>query len=311
MGERRPSGIIRRHQIVEDPILLLKKKLEAASFGFNRDWGKMFHKMDTDHSGSLDADEFRLALRRVARVPQKQMSDDDIHTLFLAIDSNNDGNGTIELSEFADFMNRDIEAAKAAGSAASISTTLHDHSEGIEEHEDEDEDENEDVDDNSKDENGDTFSDNNESIDPSSDVRSDVVIQEVVSEGTTEDEADDNDDDEADKHEVDVVGPEQPVFSSGGAVDTKDARDGPETVFHESRGLLDVQTDTQQTRRPCNKVVFHITGFGKFQGVPDNPTTHLVQVVQQHPQLFEGRQVCCCCCSASCNLLLVRSVHAN
>ena len=43
----------------------------------------------------------------------------------------------------------------------------------------------------------------------------------------------------------------------------------------------------------CSKVRFCITGFGPFNGVPDNPTTHLVgkieQLVEQrggHEELF-------------------------
>ena len=40
-GERRPSSIARRQHNASDPIELLKKKLEAASYGFNRDWFKM------------------------------------------------------------------------------------------------------------------------------------------------------------------------------------------------------------------------------------------------------------------------------
>ena len=86
----------------------------------------MFSKMDKDGSASLDAEEFRLAIRKVAHVPHQQMSDEDIAKLFNAIDAGtapetessnaanadaddetttrHKGNGTIELEEFAAFM---------------------------------------------------------------------------------------------------------------------------------------------------------------------------------------------------------------
>jgi hypothetical protein len=76
--ERRPSAVVRRHHGAEDPIELLKKKLEAASYGFGRDWFKMFRKFDRDRSGGLDQEEFRVALRRVARVPKTQLSDAEV-----------------------------------------------------------------------------------------------------------------------------------------------------------------------------------------------------------------------------------------
>ena len=57
-----------------------------------------FRKFDRDHSGSLDKEEFRLALRRVARVSRKQLSDREIEQLFLAIDQSH--NGSIDDREF-------------------------------------------------------------------------------------------------------------------------------------------------------------------------------------------------------------------
>ncbi|CAN0104045.1 unnamed protein product [Discosporangium mesarthrocarpum] len=35
--------------------------------------------------------------------------------------------------------------------------------------------------------------------------------------------------------------------------------------------------DEGQGKRRGVPVVFHLTGFGKFNGVPDNPTTHLMR----------------------------------
>ncbi|CAM9795416.1 unnamed protein product [Ectocarpus fasciculatus] len=40
------------------------------------------------------------------------------------------------------------------------------------------------------------------------------------------------------------------------------------------------QQQQQQRRRRKPKVVFHVTGFGVFNGIPDNPTTHLVNDLQ-------------------------------
>ena len=101
---------------------LTKKKLEAASYGFGRDWFKMFQRMDRDHSGSLNLEEFRLGLRRVARVPKHQLSDTEIEQLFIAIDASGEqddtdgtgggdssGVGQISRTEFAAFMDTDMD----------------------------------------------------------------------------------------------------------------------------------------------------------------------------------------------------------
>lgn len=242
-GERRPSGIIRRHKIASDPILLLKQKLVAACYAFNRNWGKLFGKMDADHSGSLDSEEFRLALRRIARVPQKQMTDDEILQLFNAIDSDNGGNGTVELSEFAEFMNRHMEAEdirRRSGRASRANAG------------------------------GETSDDN------------------VLHEGNEDDdeEGEDSDDSHAgdDSHTNAQTGADINDVSQPGA---KAEEDGPSGQSAVSSAHTDVSVEAVKYSR----VVFHVTGFGKFNGVEDNPTTHLVEVVKSHPQLFSSRFV--------------------
>jgi len=94
---------IRRNSVADDPVEMLKKKLESASYSYKRDWALMFKHFDKDNSGSLDAEEFRLALRRVARVPASLLSDGDIRRLYDAIDDSQ--NGRIESREFVAFMN--------------------------------------------------------------------------------------------------------------------------------------------------------------------------------------------------------------
>eukprot|EP00750_Incisomonas_marina_P023903 INCI5066.1.p1 GENE.INCI5066.1~~INCI5066.1.p1 ORF type:complete len:1040 (+),score=166.18 INCI5066.1:456-3575(+) len=93
----------RRHEAASDPVELAKKKLEAACYGYGRNWSRLFQALDADGSGSLDAEEFRLGLRRVARVPRSQLSDRDIRHLFTAIDASS--NGRMEATEFVEFMN--------------------------------------------------------------------------------------------------------------------------------------------------------------------------------------------------------------
>ena len=94
---------VRRNSVADDPVEMLKKKLDSASFAFNRDWANMFRHFDKDNNGSLDAEEFRLALRRVARVPTSLLTDLDIQHLYDAIDDSQ--NGRIEAREFVAFMN--------------------------------------------------------------------------------------------------------------------------------------------------------------------------------------------------------------
>ena len=86
---------------------LSKKKLEAAVYGFNRDWRKLFSKFDADSSGNLDMEEFRRGLRRIARVPTTQLSDGEVKQLFVAIDHGDTGTITEDL--FEEFMSRSID----------------------------------------------------------------------------------------------------------------------------------------------------------------------------------------------------------
>ena len=87
------------------PVEMAKRKLEAACYGRYRDWEQLFVKLDTDGNGSLDPEEFRLGLRKVARIPVTLLSDFDSLRLFRAIDA--DSGGSIEAEEFAKFMNTD------------------------------------------------------------------------------------------------------------------------------------------------------------------------------------------------------------
>lgn len=80
---------------------MAKRKLEAAC-GQRHDWAGLFVRLDTDHGGSLDQEEFRTGLRKVARIPANLLDDSDIKNLFCAIDD--DGNGAISAPEFHSFM---------------------------------------------------------------------------------------------------------------------------------------------------------------------------------------------------------------
>jgi hypothetical protein len=50
----------RRHEIPDNPVELAKKKLQAACYGYGRNWGRLFRALDSDGGGSLDSEEFRI-----------------------------------------------------------------------------------------------------------------------------------------------------------------------------------------------------------------------------------------------------------
>ena len=100
---KRAEDYRRRHHNANDPIELAKKKIEAASYSYGRDWAKMFRTIDKDGSGQLDLEEFRKLLRTRARIPVSQLTDDHIRSLFEAVDDDN--TGSISADEFSEFMN--------------------------------------------------------------------------------------------------------------------------------------------------------------------------------------------------------------
>eukprot|EP00750_Incisomonas_marina_P024632 INCI5135.1.p1 GENE.INCI5135.1~~INCI5135.1.p1 ORF type:complete len:830 (+),score=185.97 INCI5135.1:353-2842(+) len=90
----------------DHPVQMARRKLEAACGG-RHNWMEMFNKLDSDNSGSLDLREFRVGLRKVARIPPNLLDDSDIRHLFRAVDAN--GNGFIAAAEFARLMQAEIE----------------------------------------------------------------------------------------------------------------------------------------------------------------------------------------------------------
>lgn len=70
------------------------------------DWEEAFKAADTNDNGTLELDEFRVALARLA----PQLTQDSVDVIFNAADTNNDG--VLQKEEFADFLLAGVFAAE-------------------------------------------------------------------------------------------------------------------------------------------------------------------------------------------------------
>ena len=66
------------------------------------DWAALFRRYDRNTDGDLSYDEFRLAVRKDARIAPTQLSDSELHEVFDHVDSS--GDGTIDIAEFVALM---------------------------------------------------------------------------------------------------------------------------------------------------------------------------------------------------------------
>jgi hypothetical protein len=95
---RRPPKHLRKQ------LSKVRHKLMEASYALGgRDYGRLFQRLDHNHDGELDHDEFKSFLRRVLKVPPIDMPDKDVTTLFAFMDKN--GDGSITQEEFMEFAN--------------------------------------------------------------------------------------------------------------------------------------------------------------------------------------------------------------
>ena len=103
----------------------LKRRIRACAYSVGGvDWRKLFRHYDRDNSGNLELAEFRSALRRDGKVSRDILSDTDIVHVFCAVDA--DGSGTVEVEEFAAWMEDDATTAGKAGARSSKGETLED-----------------------------------------------------------------------------------------------------------------------------------------------------------------------------------------
>lgn len=66
---------------------------------------------DRDNSGTLDKREFVSALRRDAKIPKRDMSDEDLENIFDTVDV--DGGGEIDIEEFVAWVERPIPESES------------------------------------------------------------------------------------------------------------------------------------------------------------------------------------------------------
>lgn len=67
-------------------------------------WKILFNQIDVDGSGALDFSEIKRMVRADLRLPERVVSDYELHKLFIAIDDN--GNGTVDFAEFMEYTSQ-------------------------------------------------------------------------------------------------------------------------------------------------------------------------------------------------------------
>ena len=84
-------------------IAKVKRKMRAAAYTVGGvDYAKLFKHYDRDNSGTLEFDEFRSALRRDAKIAKKDVTDEQMKTVFDAVDEDGGGEIDVEPRGFAD-----------------------------------------------------------------------------------------------------------------------------------------------------------------------------------------------------------------
>jgi Ca2+-binding EF-hand superfamily protein len=96
-------------QLFKLKVSRLTKKLQAASYVYGgKDYGKLFRQYDRDNSGEIGWEEFRLVVRKEAKITAAMMTEQEVRELFRYVDES--GDGSISLEEFvALFQGEDLE----------------------------------------------------------------------------------------------------------------------------------------------------------------------------------------------------------
>eukprot|EP00930_Biecheleria_cincta_P012369 TRINITY_DN11607_c0_g1_i1.p1 TRINITY_DN11607_c0_g1~~TRINITY_DN11607_c0_g1_i1.p1 ORF type:complete len:532 (+),score=108.69 TRINITY_DN11607_c0_g1_i1:169-1764(+) len=87
-----------------DALGKLRSKIKGAAYTgpAGRQLQVVFARFDKDHSGELDEDELRQAIRKTMKVPPALFSDAEIHSLYALLDTKK--NGTLSIEELANFL---------------------------------------------------------------------------------------------------------------------------------------------------------------------------------------------------------------
>jgi len=100
-----------------DPLAMdtLRSRIKAAAYTGTqgRQLDVVLGRFDKDHSGTLEEDEVRQALRRTLRIPPSVVSDADISALCTMLDD--DMSGNISISELVAFVGVEPEVSKRTG----------------------------------------------------------------------------------------------------------------------------------------------------------------------------------------------------
>lgn len=87
----------------------LRAKIKSAAYTGpgGRNWEVTFSRFDKDHSGELDEDEVRMAIRKACKIPPSVITDVDISALCELLDE--DASGRISVAELVDFLLADVD----------------------------------------------------------------------------------------------------------------------------------------------------------------------------------------------------------
>ena len=104
---------IQREAVTPDELEAVRRKITAAAYTLGgQDVQALFNKIDKDHSGGLDEEEFISMVRRALKLPPTTITDGQVAAVFRAIDVDN--SGTIEVEELVAFAGNDGRAETAS-----------------------------------------------------------------------------------------------------------------------------------------------------------------------------------------------------
>jgi Ca2+-binding EF-hand superfamily protein len=95
-----PEDTSRDEHEGEDVLERVADAMRVAAY--RTDWSALFSKFDTDGNGTLDFAEFLRAIRMSIKIPESQVTDEELLHLFTCIDD--DGEGDIDAIEFREFL---------------------------------------------------------------------------------------------------------------------------------------------------------------------------------------------------------------
>ena len=111
----KPAGVkpiqLEPKQMSDADTASLRMKLRALSYGTTgQDPKKLFAQFDRDKSGALEYGEFKSAVRKGGKLNPKTISDEELQSLFSAVDA--DGSGDVTIDELTAFVWPDADAVR-------------------------------------------------------------------------------------------------------------------------------------------------------------------------------------------------------